>query len=106
MNYAVAVGAGIAIFSLGWWWAGARKYVFPSHPLHPRLKTAASSLDKTMDGADVISIGHMRDPRPKTSSSLSRRKKETTNQIRDLITGVLMANEGEKFGRIQEGFRD
>ncbi|KAA8566245.1 hypothetical protein EYC84_008845 [Monilinia fructicola] len=25
MNYAVAVGAGIAIFSLGWWWAGARK---------------------------------------------------------------------------------
>jgi len=27
MNYAGAVGAFIGIFSLGWWWAGARKYV-------------------------------------------------------------------------------
>lgn len=25
MNYAVAVGGFISIFSLGWWWAGARK---------------------------------------------------------------------------------
>lgn len=24
-NYAPVVGAGIAIFALGWWWAGARK---------------------------------------------------------------------------------
>jgi len=27
MNYAGAVGAFIGIFSLGWWWAGARKHV-------------------------------------------------------------------------------
>lgn len=27
MNYAVVVGAAIAAFSLGWWWAGARRYV-------------------------------------------------------------------------------
>jgi hypothetical protein len=27
MNYAVAVAGFIAIFSLGWWWAGARRYV-------------------------------------------------------------------------------
>ncbi|ATZ47269.1 hypothetical protein BCIN_02g05620 [Botrytis cinerea B05.10] len=25
MNYAVAVGAAIAVFSLGWWWSGARR---------------------------------------------------------------------------------
>lgn len=25
MNYAVAVAAAIAVFALGWWWAGARK---------------------------------------------------------------------------------
>jgi len=25
MNYAVVVAAGIAVFALGWWWAGARK---------------------------------------------------------------------------------
>lgn len=24
-NYAVVVGGAIALFSLGWWWAGARK---------------------------------------------------------------------------------
>lgn len=30
MNYAVAVAAGIAVFSLSWWWGGARKtYVGP-----------------------------------------------------------------------------
>jgi hypothetical protein len=27
MNYAVTVAGFIGIFSLGWWWAGARKYV-------------------------------------------------------------------------------
>lgn len=25
MNYAVVVGAAIALFAWGWWWAGARK---------------------------------------------------------------------------------
>jgi len=28
MNYASAVAAFIALFSLGWWFAGARRYVF------------------------------------------------------------------------------
>lgn len=31
MNYAVAVGGVIAMFSLGWWYAGARKYVVISY---------------------------------------------------------------------------
>jgi hypothetical protein len=26
-NYAVVVAAGIAVFALSWWYAGARKYV-------------------------------------------------------------------------------
>ena len=33
MNYAVAVGAAIAVFSLGWWWSGARRYVLLSSSL-------------------------------------------------------------------------
>ncbi len=28
MNYAICVAAIIALFSLGWWWTGARKYAF------------------------------------------------------------------------------
>ncbi|KAH0548484.1 hypothetical protein GP486_007938 [Trichoglossum hirsutum] len=31
MNYAICVAAFIALFAVGWWWIGARKFVIPSH---------------------------------------------------------------------------
>ncbi|KAI9707102.1 MAG: hypothetical protein M1836_000062 [Candelina mexicana] len=34
MNYAAAVAAFIAVFSLSWWWIGARKYDVPCHLLN------------------------------------------------------------------------
>ena len=46
MNYASVVAAGIAVFALGWWWAGARKTY-----TGPRTKDLFARIGDERDGS-------------------------------------------------------
>lgn len=91
MNYAVVVGAAIAVFSLGWWWAGARKYVnlpFSLKVFNFRKRGLKWTLKWSWHDFE---IGRTADRKQKISYNLLRQRKETTSLTMDPIMGVSMA---------------
>ncbi|QSZ28658.1 hypothetical protein DSL72_003157 [Monilinia vaccinii-corymbosi] len=57
MNYAPVVGAGIAMFSLGWWWAGARRTY--TGPKTQGLMHSIPSEEATYDSNERLNYGSM-----------------------------------------------